>query len=278
MKKFITSSLIAAFAAFSLIGCDVVSMDEVSDSAGMAMSAASDLTDAAKALIPDSVKETIKEDTKEVVTQAQEAVKDAAKEVKEEAGQAVKDAAKEVAEEAGQAVKEAAKEAIATAGESFKEKAKQVAKDTAVNMAEDEIKEAMKDAASNSSSGLLHSTEDIGLTDVDGNGHNYRFTYGEDVFSAEYTTDNWKIHDSYRVENAADMRMISQALIDEHPIHGKDMVSYRTAEDMVYEWQIHNFAYDYLDESDPRRQKCKEVDFDPKDQNRTVEEFLEIYG
>ncbi len=116
----------------------------------------------------------------------------------------------------------------------------------------------------------------INLTDVDGRGTNYIFTYDGEEYRAEYTTpENWKIYDSYLINSESDMLVICQALIDEHPIHGKDMVSYRTAEDMVYEWQIHNLSYAFLEDDDPYKDDCKDVDFDPKDQGLTIDEFYE---
>ncbi len=51
------------------------------------------------------------------------------------------------------------------------------------------------------------------------------------------------------------------------------MVSYRTAEDMVYEWQIHNIAYAFLDDDDPLKADSRDVDLDPKDQGLTIEEI-----
>ena len=114
----------------------------------------------------------------------------------------------------------------------------------------------------------------ITLTDIDGKGTNYTFTYNGETFKAEYTIpENWKIHDSYLINSESDMLIICQALIDEHPIHGRDMVSFRTAEDMVYEWQIHNLAYAFLEDDDPFKDDCRDVDFDPKDQDLTIEEF-----
>ncbi len=48
--------------------------------------------------------------------------------------------------------------------------------------------------------------------------------YGGTAYSAQYSPDNWEIKDSYRITNAMDMALICQALINEHPIHGRDMV------------------------------------------------------
>lgn len=131
------------------------------------------------------------------------------------------------------------------------------------------------DESLQTSSGLLTSTADINLTDVDGNGASYTFTYDGEQYSAEYITDNWKIRNSYKINNESDMIIICQALIDEKPVHGRDMESYRTAEDMVYEWVIHNMAYELLSDDDAMKAHAKDVDFDPKDQNRSFDEIYE---
>ena len=123
--------------------------------------------------------------------------------------------------------------------------------------------------------GILSSTEDIGLTDVDGKGVNYTFTYNGETFEAKYTTDNWKIIDSYKISNIADTVIICQALIDEHPIHGRDMESYRTADDMAYEWLQHNIAYEILPDDNDLKAHSKDVDLDPADQGKDFDEIYE---
>ncbi|MCR5404103.1 MAG: hypothetical protein K6E91_09865, partial [Butyrivibrio sp.] len=128
------------------------------------------------------------------------------------------------------------------------------------------------DSASADSSATI-TAEDLNFHDVDGKGTYYNFTYNGEEFSCIYTEDNWKILDSYKIEDSDDMAIICQVLIDEHPIHGKDMVSYRTVDDMVYEWEIHNLAYAFMDDEDSLKKKTKDVDFDPDDQGRTIEEF-----
>ena len=69
------------------------------------------------------------------------------------------------------------------------------------------------------------------------------------------------------------MYIICQALIDLHQIHGKDMVSYRTADDMVYEWEVHNLAYAMISDDDPMKSHVRDVDFDPQDQGCSFEEI-----
>ncbi|MDO5491687.1 MAG: hypothetical protein Q4F96_04730, partial [Bacillota bacterium] len=71
------------------------------------------------------------------------------------------------------------------------------------------------------------------------------------------------------------MIAICQTLIDTHPVHGRDDESYRTADDMVYEWEQHNLVYTYLPEDNLWRESAKNVDFDPEDQGRSFEEIYE---
>ncbi len=125
----------------------------------------------------------------------------------------------------------------------------------------------------NNTDGLLKSVEDIALRDVDGAGTNYVFTYNGEKFSAIYTTDNWKIINSYKIDNISDMVIICEALSEAHPIHGSDMTSFRTAEDMAYEWTQHNFAYDFLKDGDAYKEKAKDVDLNPEDQNKSFDEI-----
>ena len=117
---------------------------------------------------------------------------------------------------------------------------------------------------------LIDSAEDIALYDTDGQGWNYIFTYGGENFSADYEYDNWHITDSYKIRNHDDLVIICQALADIHMIHGADLESYRTAEDMAYEWEQHNLAYSILPEESPWKESAKDVDIDPKDQGKSM--------
>lgn len=121
----------------------------------------------------------------------------------------------------------------------------------------------------------LSSTEDIGLYDMYSSGTNYAFTYHGEEFLATYYYDNWTIYDSYKITNKHDMKIICQALIDIYPIHGRDMVSYRTADDMAYEWKQHNLACKVLPEDSPWRESAENVDFDPADQGKSIKELYE---
>ncbi|MBR1764181.1 MAG: hypothetical protein IJ746_02190 [Ruminococcus sp.] len=130
------------------------------------------------------------------------------------------------------------------------------------------------DESSEAEQGLLSSPEELCFRDTDGAGTTYAFVYGGEDFEAQYTEDNWRIIDSYRVTNAADMKIICQQLLDTHPIHGSDYESFRTADDMVYEWRKHNLGYAILPESSRWKQHAKDVDFDPDDQGRSAFEIF----
>jgi len=123
----------------------------------------------------------------------------------------------------------------------------------------------------------IDSTSDIELTPLDNAGYAYRFTYGGEKFRTVYSAsfDTWTIYDSYKITNDHDIKIICQALIDEHPVHGKDLVSYRTADDMAYEWQQHNIVYELLPDSNRWKSSAKDVDLDPYDQGKSYKEIYE---
>ena len=217
------------------------------------------------------------EDVKEAVERASEVTKEVAEKVKEKADEAeitqkVEDAAKIGAEKL-QSAGEAGAEKLKESMKQGVKKGLESAKDIDDEKVHEILNETLKSAMQSGKPGALTSSADLELTDIDGKGKNYSFTYGGEEFSATYKTDNWKIVDSYRIDNEADMKIICQSLIDEHPVHGKDMVSYRTADDMVYEWQLHNIAYAFLSDDETLINKAKDVDFNPEDQGRTLEEL-----
>ena len=136
-----------------------------------------------------------------------------------------------------------------------------------------EIKESVSRMTGNLlSTGTLSSPEDINLRSDDG--HSYYFSYKDEDYYSEYYDDVWTIYNSYKITNSDDITTICQALADEHPIHGSDMESYRTASDMAFEWEQHNLAYEQLPEDNAWRESAKNVDIDPQDQGKT---FAEIY-
>ena len=135
-----------------------------------------------------------------------------------------------------------------------------------------DIENMSKKEPNNSSK--INSIEELNIKDEDGLGRNYTFEYNNNIFKAQYTKDNWKIIDSYKIKNEKDIKIICNGLINIHPILGKDGKSYRTAEDMVNEWKIHNIAYELLPEKNEWKASAKDVDFDSKDQGKNLEDFI----
>ena len=117
------------------------------------------------------------------------------------------------------------------------------------------------------------SAEEIGLQDTDGNGKEYVFYYNNIEFHARYTPDNWKIIDSFRVTEPEDMVFICQALSDVNPVPSRDWQSYRTADDMAYEWDQHNKIYLVAPKDSYTRERTRNVDLDPEDQGKTYEDL-----
>ena len=128
---------------------------------------------------------------------------------------------------------------------------------------------------------VISTPADINLASADGT--NYTFNYNNETFTAVYTPDNWHIVDSFRVENTSDMEVICQALISVHPVHGADMASFRTPEDMVDEWVAHNLAYEMIVSLGSEAElatnsyyiSAKDVDFDQYDQGKSILEMYE---
>ena len=143
---------------------------------------------------------------------------------------------------------------------------------------ESEIKlneNSISETESDKNNGILVSTDDLSLKDVDGKKTNYSFMYKGEVFNAIYTKDNWHIVDSYKIRNRKDIAIICKLLTDIYPIHGKDMKSYRTIDDLVYEWLQHNIAYYFLPDGSLWKNKARSVDLDPEDQGRSIKEIYE---
>ncbi len=139
----------------------------------------------------------------------------------------------------------------------------------------EQVKKELAEQDGSAEPGILSGVDDVALTDLTGAGTDYAFIYDDVPYSATYTPDNWEIKDSYKISNAMDMAIICQALINEHPIHGKDMVSFRTCDDMAYEWVQHNIAYSFLPEDSQWMESVKNVDFDPEDQGRSYRDLYE---
>lgn len=117
--------------------------------------------------------------------------------------------------------------------------------------------------------------EELNLTKQDNKENTYTFEYKSQIFTAQYTPDNWKIIDSYKINSSEDIKVICSALIELHPVHGKDMTSYRTPTDMAYEWVQHNLMYHVLPTNSEWKNNAKDVDLDPKDQGKGIAEMYE---
>lgn len=125
------------------------------------------------------------------------------------------------------------------------------------------------------SAGILDSTEDIALVPTDDYAQGYVFEYDGEQFTAYFDTYSWRVYDSYKITNHDDIVIICQALINEHPVYGSDWESYRTPEDMAFEWEQHNLAYQMLPEDSHWRDDAKHVDLDPYDQGKSIKEIYE---
>lgn len=102
----------------------------------------------------------------------------------------------------------------------------------------------------------------------------YSFDHAGEEFEVLHEYDNWKISDSYKIRNSKDMQLICEALLDIYPVHGADLESYRTPEDMAYEWIQHNIVYEMPLTDSSRKESAANVDLDPKDQNKTILEMF----
>ena len=118
----------------------------------------------------------------------------------------------------------------------------------------------------------INNKDNISITNI--NGYNYILDYKGTKYNIEYTYDNWKIYNSYKITNEYDMNIIVSKLISIHPIHSSDYKSYRTVSDLVYEWKQHNLAYRVLPNG-KYKDMAKDVDLDPKDQNKS---YIEMYN
>ena len=104
---------------------------------------------------------------------------------------------------------------------------------------------------------------------------NYEFVYKDEVFKAIFVNDTWKIYDSYKITNNNDIKKICKALIEINKVPSSDYKSYRTSDDLAYEWMQHNLAYQILPEGNSFRNSAKDVDLDPKDQGKSLVEIYE---
>ena len=107
---------------------------------------------------------------------------------------------------------------------------------------------------------------------------NYSFTYGDETFLVHYTPylgGDWKIVDSFKITNRADMVIICEKLLKINQVEGR-ITQYRTAKDMADEWEIHNQGYKIAKSLSMASavERLKDVDLDKKDQGKTFDDFL----
>ena len=131
------------------------------------------------------------------------------------------------------------------------------------------------------SSGNEPSVTDAELVLTDNGDDTYTFAYGNDTFTALYTPyigGDWKIYDSYKITNRADMVIICEKLLKLNKVRGR-ITQYRTAKDMADEWEVHNRGYAIalsLSMTDAAA-RLKDVDMDKKDQGKTFDDFIADY-
>ena len=123
--------------------------------------------------------------------------------------------------------------------------------------------------------GEFSSADDVVLVPTDDYACGYVFSYGGEEFTAYFDTYSWRVYDSYKITNHGDIVAICQALINVHPVYGADWESWRTAEDMAYEWEQHNLAYQMLPVNSHWRDDAKDVDLDPYDQGKSFRDLYE---
>jgi hypothetical protein len=123
--------------------------------------------------------------------------------------------------------------------------------------------------------GELSSVDDVALVPTGDYGCGYVFTYSGEEFTAYFDAYSWRVYDSYKITNHSDIVTICQALINEHPVYGADWESWRTADDMAYEWEQHNLAWQMLPANSHWRDDAKDVDLDPYDQGKSFRDLYE---
>lgn len=269
-------AIVIPIAAGFIAGCGAENIGRIADISGISDATGIDAKDFEKEVTDKFEK------GKEIIANSSEGIstiKETAEDINELASQASEFADK-MAEDTG------AKEKIQEYLEKLKEKSDTKETTDSTGSGNTDISESDKDIADGAgnegssskkseNTGLLTGTKDINLTSTDGGEKNYTFVYDGVTYSAIHTVDHWTIIDSYKINNSADMRIICQALIDVFPVHGADMKSYRTAEDMTFEWQQHNIGYIILGENSEWASHLKDVDFDPGDQGKTIDEMYE---
>ena len=156
----------------------------------------------------------------------------------------------------------------------FRAKQAQQILQSGVSSIKEDISEKLdeqNEGSDKSFSARLQSTSDINLRSA-GGGY-YYFTYNGEDFKALYSYDTWTIYDSYRITNKKDMEIICQALSDERPVPSRDGQSYRTADDMAYEWDQHNKIHMIAPDGSRTKERTRNVDLDPEDQGKSYKDL-----
>ena len=270
-SKYVAAILVCA-TCMQLTACDLSDIPGLSDVAGIADSADQNGSDIDSDTLSKAFSEKL-DQGKEIIENSEEGIS------------AFKETAEDINEFADQATEFVSKMAEDTDAKGIIDKLKKATHSESKtgdtdNSSNSEADSKTPDNSSNSatdssgeSAGLLTSAADINLSSADGGTKNYTFTYNGETYKAKHTADHWTIYDSYKINSKSDMMIICQALIDLYPVHGSDMVSYRTAEDMTFEWQQHNIGYIFLGEKSEWASHLKDVDFDPADQGKTFDEI-----
>ena len=133
------------------------------------------------------------------------------------------------------------------------------------------VSEKLAEQEQKPSKNRLQSTDDINLRAA-GGGY-YYFTYNGEDYKALYSYSTWTIYDSYKITNKKDIKIICQALSDEHQVPSRDGQSYRTVDDMAYEWDQHNKIHMIAPDGSRTKERTRNVDLDPEDQGKTYKDY-----
>ena len=270
-SKYIAAILVCA-TCMQLSACGISDIPGLSDIAGIADSADQNGSDIDSDTLSKAFSEKL-DQGKEIIENSEEGIsafKETAEDINEFADQATEFVSKMAEDTDAKGIIDKLKKATDSENKtgdtdnSSNSEASSKTTDGSINSATD---------SSGESAGLLTSAADLNLTSADGGSKNYTFVYDGETFKAKHTADHWTIYDSYKINSKSDMMIICQALIDLYPVHGSDMVSYRTAEDMTFEWQQHNLGYIFLGEKSEWASHLKDVDFDPADQGKSFDEI-----
>ncbi|MBR6337181.1 MAG: hypothetical protein IKR76_05550 [Ruminococcus sp.] len=91
--------------------------------------------------------------------------------------------------------------------------------------------------------------------------------------TSSYKQEKWKIENSYRIKSHEARVYICQMLQEHHLLHNADGNAIRSAENMAFEWRVHNDLYEIgvaIKKKNPAKSQyliahCKDVDMNPED-------------